>query len=51
METQFRYVIPVEPQAATGRVAQVYAQLADDFGMARMAVFLITGSALTGDRS
>ncbi|TMS00492.1 carboxymuconolactone decarboxylase family protein [Nonomuraea basaltis] len=37
---QFRYVTPVPPQAATGRVAQVYAQLAEDFGMARMAVFL-----------
>ncbi|MEV4010788.1 carboxymuconolactone decarboxylase family protein [Nonomuraea angiospora] len=45
METQFRYVTPVQPQAATGRVAQVYAQLADDFGMARMAVFLTLSPA------
>ncbi|WP_433435868.1 carboxymuconolactone decarboxylase family protein [Nonomuraea sp. CA-141351] len=40
MTGQFRYVTPVEEQSATGRVAEVYAQLADDFGMARMAVFL-----------
>ncbi|MBB5775814.1 carboxymuconolactone decarboxylase family protein [Nonomuraea jabiensis] len=45
METQFRYVTPVPPHAATGRVAQVYAQLADDFGMARMAVFLTLSPA------
>ncbi|MFI7225629.1 carboxymuconolactone decarboxylase family protein [Nonomuraea angiospora] len=45
METQFRYVTPVQPQAATGRVAQVYAQLAEDFGMARMAVFLTLSPA------
>ncbi|MEU1386792.1 MULTISPECIES: hypothetical protein [unclassified Nonomuraea] len=37
---RFRYVTPVRPQDATGQVAQVYAHLADDFGMARMAVLL-----------
>ncbi|MFI7423505.1 carboxymuconolactone decarboxylase family protein [Nonomuraea sp. NPDC049684] len=42
---QFRYVTPVRPQDATGRVAQVYARLADDFGMARMAVFLTLSPA------
>ncbi|MFI6925039.1 carboxymuconolactone decarboxylase family protein [Nonomuraea spiralis] len=42
---QFRYVTPVRPQDATGRVAQVYACLADDFGMARMAVFLTLSPA------
>ncbi|TMR24158.1 DNA-binding protein [Nonomuraea turkmeniaca] len=42
---QFRYVRPVPPKAATGRTAQVYAQLAQDFGMARMAVFLTLSPA------
>ncbi|MEZ7129736.1 carboxymuconolactone decarboxylase family protein [Nonomuraea sp. AD125B] len=42
---QFRYVTPVPPDAATGRVADVYRQLADDFGMARMAVFLTLSPA------
>ncbi|MEV0233774.1 carboxymuconolactone decarboxylase family protein [Nonomuraea sp. NPDC050786] len=45
MAGQFRYVTPVEPQAATGRVAQVYTQLADDFRMARMPVFLTLSPA------
>ncbi|MFG1708227.1 carboxymuconolactone decarboxylase family protein [Nonomuraea sp. M3C6] len=40
MMAGFRYVTPVEPQDATGRAALVYAQFADDFGMARMPVFL-----------
>ncbi|MEO3794921.1 carboxymuconolactone decarboxylase family protein [Nonomuraea sp. B10E15] len=40
MAGSFRYVTPVEPKGATGRVGEVYAQLAEDFGMARMAVFL-----------
>jgi AhpD family alkylhydroperoxidase len=42
---QFRYVTPVEPKAATGRTAEVYAQLAGEFGMARMAVFLTLSPA------
>ncbi|MCK2214100.1 carboxymuconolactone decarboxylase family protein [Actinomadura sp. ATCC 31491] len=42
---QFRYVTPVPPEAATGRVAEVYAQLAEDFGMARMPVFLTLSPA------
>ncbi|MFI7707304.1 carboxymuconolactone decarboxylase family protein [Nonomuraea sp. NPDC049480] len=37
---QFRYVRPVPPKAATGRIAQVYAQTADEFGLARLPVFL-----------
>ncbi|KAB8196517.1 DNA-binding protein [Nonomuraea phyllanthi] len=45
MAGQFRYVTPVEPQGATGLVARVYAQLANDFGMARMAVFLTLSPA------
>ncbi|MFC4114159.1 carboxymuconolactone decarboxylase family protein [Nonomuraea zeae] len=40
MAGPFRYVTPVEPQRATGRIAQVYAQIAEDFGMARMAVLM-----------
>ncbi|MEO3890626.1 carboxymuconolactone decarboxylase family protein [Nonomuraea sp. B5E05] len=40
MTGSFRYVTPVEPRGATGRVGEVYAQLAEDFGMARMAVFM-----------
>ncbi|GAA3252312.1 carboxymuconolactone decarboxylase family protein [Nonomuraea helvata] len=45
MAGQFRYVTPVEPRAATGRVARVYAQLAEDFRMARMPVFLTLSPA------
>ncbi|MFI7633991.1 hypothetical protein [Nonomuraea sp. NPDC049400] len=45
MAGQFRYVTPVEAQGATGRVARIYAQLADDFGMARMPVFLTLSPA------
>ncbi|MEO3873276.1 carboxymuconolactone decarboxylase family protein [Nonomuraea sp. B12E4] len=41
----FRYVTPVDPQVATGRVAQVYAQFADEVGMARMPVFLTLSPA------
>ncbi|MEV0388649.1 carboxymuconolactone decarboxylase family protein [Nonomuraea sp. NPDC050643] len=40
MAGSFRYVTPVEPRDATGRTARVYAQLAEDFGLARMALFL-----------
>nr|WP_055508874.1 carboxymuconolactone decarboxylase family protein [Nonomuraea pusilla] len=40
-----RYVSPVRPQEATGLVAEVYAQLSRDFGMARMAVFLTMSPA------
>ncbi|WP_205315123.1 carboxymuconolactone decarboxylase family protein [Nonomuraea lactucae] len=38
--TPFRYVTPAEPEEATGRTAQVYDQIAGDFGMRRMAVFM-----------
>ncbi|MEU8246617.1 carboxymuconolactone decarboxylase family protein [Nonomuraea sp. NPDC048916] len=40
MPTPFRYVTPVPPETATGRTARVYAQLAGDFGMPRMPVFM-----------
>ncbi|MGP4095974.1 carboxymuconolactone decarboxylase family protein [Nonomuraea sp. KM90] len=45
MAGSFRYVTPVAPQAATGRIAGVYAQLANDFGLARMPVFLTLSPA------
>ncbi|SDJ97727.1 carboxymuconolactone decarboxylase family protein [Nonomuraea jiangxiensis] len=45
MMAGFRYVTPVEPPAATGRVAQVYAQFADEVGMARMPIFLTLSPA------
>ncbi|GII77928.1 alkyl hydroperoxide reductase AhpD [Sphaerisporangium rufum] len=37
---RFRYVRPVDPRDAAGRVAGVYRQIAADFGMARMPVFM-----------
>ncbi|GAA1615078.1 carboxymuconolactone decarboxylase family protein [Nonomuraea maheshkhaliensis] len=45
MAGSFRYVTPIPARLATGRTAQVYAQLAEDFGMARMAVFLTLSPA------
>ncbi|MEW9529873.1 carboxymuconolactone decarboxylase family protein [Microbispora sp. NPDC049125] len=45
MAGPFRYVTPVAHEAATGRIAQVYAQLASDFGMARMPVFMTLSPA------
>ncbi|MFI7615761.1 carboxymuconolactone decarboxylase family protein [Nonomuraea terrae] len=39
MAGRFRHVTPVRARDATGRTARVYAQVADDFGMARMPVF------------
>ncbi|MGI8331723.1 carboxymuconolactone decarboxylase family protein [Actinomadura scrupuli] len=40
MPTPFRYVSPVTTERATGQVAGVYAQLAADFGLARMPLFM-----------
>lgn len=45
MPAPFRYVTPVPPDAATGRVAEVYAQLGDDFGLPRMPVFMTLSPA------
>lgn len=45
MSTRFRYVTPVPVKAATGRVAEVYAQQAAGFGLRRMPVFMTLSPA------
>lgn len=45
MPTPYRYVTPVPPGEATGLVGDVYAQLATDFGLARMPVFMTLSPA------
>ena len=45
MSTAFRFTQPPEPRAATGRVAEVYAQVAHDFGIDRAATFVVLASA------
>ncbi|WP_182909241.1 carboxymuconolactone decarboxylase family protein [Microbispora sp. H13382] len=45
MPTPYRYVTPVPRQAATGRVAEVYDQIARDFGMARLPLFMTLSPA------
>ncbi|MEU8196670.1 carboxymuconolactone decarboxylase family protein [Microbispora amethystogenes] len=45
MPTPYRYVTPVPVDAATGRVAEVYRQIARDFGMTRMPLFLTLSPA------
>ncbi|GAA4206557.1 carboxymuconolactone decarboxylase family protein [Microbispora amethystogenes] len=45
MPTPYRYVTPVPVDAATGRVAEVYRQIARDFGMIRMPLFLTLSPA------
>jgi AhpD family alkylhydroperoxidase len=45
MPTPFRYVSPVPTKRATGQVAGVYAQLAADFGLARMPLFMTLSPA------
>ncbi|GGO14819.1 alkyl hydroperoxide reductase AhpD [Microbispora rosea subsp. aerata] len=45
MATPYRYVTPVPRVAATGLVAEVYAQIARDFGMARMPLFVTLSPA------
>ena len=45
MSTHFRFTEPLPPRAATGRVAEVYEQLARDFGIDRAATFVVLSSA------
>ncbi|TPQ17991.1 carboxymuconolactone decarboxylase family protein [Streptomyces sporangiiformans] len=45
MPTPFRHTTPPAPQSATGRTAEVYAQLAEDFGIERAATFVVLSSA------
>ena len=45
MTTPFRYTEPVPPKAATGRTAEVYEQLARDFGISEPVTFVVLSSA------
>ncbi|MER5213615.1 carboxymuconolactone decarboxylase family protein [Streptomyces sp. NPDC002838] len=45
MSTPFRHTEPLPPKAATGRVAEVYAQIAHDFGIAEPVTFVVLSSA------
>jgi AhpD family alkylhydroperoxidase len=45
MYTPFRYTEPLPPRSATGRVAEVYEQLARDFGIDEPATFVVLSSA------
>ncbi|MEU6372177.1 carboxymuconolactone decarboxylase family protein [Streptomyces sp. NPDC046909] len=45
MPTPFRYTEPLPPKAATGRVAEVYTQLAHDFGIDEPVTFVVLSSA------
>ncbi|GAA4563165.1 carboxymuconolactone decarboxylase family protein [Planotetraspora kaengkrachanensis] len=45
MPTPFRYVTPTSTETATGQVGEVYRQLADDFGLARMPLFMTLSPA------
>lgn len=45
MSTPFRYTQPPSPKSATGRVAEVHAQIAADFGIDRPATFMVLSSA------
>jgi AhpD family alkylhydroperoxidase len=45
MSTPFRYTEPLPPKAATGRVAEVYEQIARDFGITDPATFVVLSSA------
>ncbi|MER7056263.1 carboxymuconolactone decarboxylase family protein [Streptomyces sp. NPDC000351] len=45
MPTSFRHTGPLPPKAATGRVAEVYAQAARDFGIPEPAPFVVLSSA------
>ncbi|WP_405905875.1 carboxymuconolactone decarboxylase family protein [Streptomyces sp. NBC_00828] len=45
MPTPFRYTTPPPPKSATGRTAEVYAQLAEDFGIERATTFVVLSSA------
>ncbi|MCD7436941.1 carboxymuconolactone decarboxylase family protein [Streptomyces lincolnensis] len=43
--TSFRFTEPLPPKSATGRVAEVYDQIARDFGIAEPATFVVLSSA------
>lgn len=45
MSTPFRYTRPEPPKAATGRTAEVYRQLARDFGIDEPVTFVVLSSA------
>jgi AhpD family alkylhydroperoxidase len=45
MTTPFRHTQPPSPESATGRVAEVYEQIARDFGIDRPATFVVLASA------
>ncbi|WP_406471981.1 carboxymuconolactone decarboxylase family protein [Streptomyces sp. NBC_01615] len=45
MPSPFRYTTPPPPKSATGRTADVYAQLTDDFGIDRPSTFVVLSSA------
>lgn len=45
MTTPFRYTEPLPPKAATGRTAEVYRQLARDFGIDEPVTFVVLSSA------
>jgi AhpD family alkylhydroperoxidase len=45
MSTAFRFTEPLPPRAATGRVADVYAQLVRDFGIDEPVTFVVLSSA------
>ncbi|MFD0252357.1 carboxymuconolactone decarboxylase family protein [Streptomyces sp. NPDC127113] len=45
MPTPFRHTEPPSPKAATGRVAEAYAQMARDFGIAEPSTFVVLASA------
>ncbi|MFF2501942.1 carboxymuconolactone decarboxylase family protein [Streptomyces sp. NPDC058067] len=45
MSTPFRYTTPAPPKSATGRVAEVYRQLGDDFGIEEASTFVVLSSA------
>ncbi|MEV0178812.1 carboxymuconolactone decarboxylase family protein [Streptomyces sp. NPDC050625] len=45
MSTAFRFTQPPPPRSATGRVAEVYAQLALEFGIDKPVTFVVLSSA------
>ncbi|MGW1955929.1 carboxymuconolactone decarboxylase family protein [Streptomyces sp. NPDC001920] len=45
MPTPFRHTEPLPPKSATGTVAEVYAQLGLDFGIAEPSTFVVLSSA------
>ncbi|MGW6094859.1 hypothetical protein ACWFRK_10840 [Streptomyces sp. NPDC055157] len=45
MTETFRYTSPEPPRAATGVIADVYAQLATDFGIDRATTFVVLSAS------